>query len=355
MEGITLKNEMEFRVDGDVEIKRDLVEDKSEKDKCPHVEIVVGSRKILMLLDTGAAISIVGYENFCKYWPEENIIKEKMRVKQFDGSEIKVLGKIEVPDDMIEVQNDEIKNRELCHVKSEILGNGVMGDRKSEFEKTNMPQTRIVPVKKRKVRYTELSQSVNIVENDDSREVKKEIPSRKCINERNNGEKKIVTKTEEIEEKIISQEMYKELDNGKKDIPVLQNFLAKFVRKKEKKKINGGEGKEQLSNLENWKLAVAVLMNSHSEIFEEKLGCLVDYEVDIRLKEGFVPQYCPVRRVPFEWRAEMEKELDNWVRDGIICPIGYSEWATPLVPVRKAYGKLRLCADFRVTLNPWVV
>ncbi|XP_061706699.1 uncharacterized protein K02A2.6-like isoform X1 [Cydia pomonella] len=40
------------------------------------------------------------------------------------------------------------------------------------------------------------------------------------------------------------------------------------------------------------------------------------------------------------------------LRCGVIEPVDTSEWATPLVPVRKADGGLRICADYKATLNP---
>ncbi|XP_048007003.1 uncharacterized protein K02A2.6-like isoform X1 [Leguminivora glycinivorella] len=36
---------------------------------------------------------------------------------------------------------------------------------------------------------------------------------------------------------------------------------------------------------------------------------------------------------------------------GVIEPVDASDWATPLVPIRKPDGSLRLCADYKVTLN----
>ncbi|CAK9296000.1 unnamed protein product [Gordionus sp. m RMFG-2023] len=100
---------------------------------------------------------------------------------------------------------------------------------------------------------------------------------------------------------------------------------------------------------------IDLLIKKYEIIFENTLGCLKDYQVDVKLKEGVTPIFLGCRRVPFEWGKEVEIELDRWLKDGIIVPIDYSEWATPLVPIRKSNGKLRLCADFRVTLNPWVV
>ncbi|KAG7301746.1 hypothetical protein JYU34_014734 [Plutella xylostella] len=39
------------------------------------------------------------------------------------------------------------------------------------------------------------------------------------------------------------------------------------------------------------------------------------------------------------------------LREGVIEPVAASDWATPLVPVSKADGGLRICADYKITLN----
>ena len=47
----------------------------------------------------------------------------------------------------------------------------------------------------------------------------------------------------------------------------------------------------------------------------------------------------------------METELERFESLGIIIPVQHSNWAAPVVPVLKANGTIRLCGDYRVTIN----
>ena len=81
---------------------------------------------------------------------------------------------------------------------------------------------------------------------------------------------------------------------------------------------------------------------------------LKDCKVSIELKEGAKPRYFKARRVPYAQRKRIEKELDRLVEEGIYVPVKYSNWATPVVPVEKndGSGDLRLCGDYKITINP---
>ena len=51
-------------------------------------------------------------------------------------------------------------------------------------------------------------------------------------------------------------------------------------------------------------------------------------------------------------RPAVERELNRLGEKGILEPVEFSEWATPLVCVPKADGAVWLCGDYKVTVNP---
>ncbi|GFQ97792.1 transposon Tf2-6 polyprotein [Trichonephila clavata] len=94
------------------------------------------------------------------------------------------------------------------------------------------------------------------------------------------------------------------------------------------------------------------LLKEYKDIFDDKLGEISNYEAKLKLRPGVKPILCRVRTVPFALKGRVENEIDRLKREGIIEKVESSEWATPIVPVVKTDGSIRLCADYSVTLNP---
>lgn len=72
---------------------------------------------------------------------------------------------------------------------------------------------------------------------------------------------------------------------------------------------------------------------------------------DPKLKPGVTPVYRRARPVPYSSREVVEKELDRLLSMGVIKPIDYTEWAAPIIVLRKANGKTRMCVDYSTGLN----
>ena len=93
------------------------------------------------------------------------------------------------------------------------------------------------------------------------------------------------------------------------------------------------------------------ILNKYNDVFEEDIGLLKTTKAKLNLKETSQPKFCKARQVPYVLRPNVETDLTKLQNDGILTKFDWSEWATP-VPVIKKNGKVRLCSDFKQTVNP---
>ncbi|GFY13233.1 retrovirus-related Pol polyprotein from transposon 412 [Trichonephila clavipes] len=71
-------------------------------------------------------------------------------------------------------------------------------------------------------------------------------------------------------------------------------------------------------------------------------GEINNSEAKLKLRHGVKPIFCRVRTVPFALKGRVENEIDRLEKEGIIEKVDSSEWATPVVPVVKSDGSIRL-------------
>ena len=86
---------------------------------------------------------------------------------------------------------------------------------------------------------------------------------------------------------------------------------------------------------------------------DDKVGQAKNCTYEIRLKPETTPIKHWVRRVPVHLRDELKVCIYSILEKGIIMP-SKSEWAAPLVVVRKKDGTLRVCVDYRDLNNATV-
>lgn len=93
----------------------------------------------------------------------------------------------------------------------------------------------------------------------------------------------------------------------------------------------------------------------YPDLFSGKLGCFNKYKVKLTLKEGSKPVFCKARPVAFALRDKVESEIDRLVGLGVLRPVEHSEYASPIVPVLKRDGSVRVCVDYSVSINKQLV
>ena len=100
---------------------------------------------------------------------------------------------------------------------------------------------------------------------------------------------------------------------------------------------------------------VRELLNKYSDIFMKKnepLGCTKTVKHTITTTDN-VPVSQPYRRIPPGMIEEVRNHLNELLKKGVIQE-STSEYAAPIVLVRKKNGELRMCVDYRA-LNKKVV
>ena len=95
---------------------------------------------------------------------------------------------------------------------------------------------------------------------------------------------------------------------------------------------------------------LSCILNDYKEVFAGETGLFKGVKVKIKLKENVSPKFFKARPVPYALKEKVTEKLNNLVRNGVIEPVNYSEWASQVVIVPKP-NNIRLCADFKVTIN----
>ena len=98
--------------------------------------------------------------------------------------------------------------------------------------------------------------------------------------------------------------------------------------------------------------SVSQLLSQYNDLFQPGIGTLRNYEAKLDVDPDATPKFFKPRAVPYSLRPISRQELDKLVSMGILEQVMTSEWASPIVQVPKADGSIRICSDYKVTINP---
>lgn len=99
---------------------------------------------------------------------------------------------------------------------------------------------------------------------------------------------------------------------------------------------------------------VESMIKCHEELFSDGLGAYRYATIKLEMEEDALPVFRKPRTVAYKFVDKVGAELDAMEKDGIISKCDRSSWGTPLVPVIKGDGSIRLCGDYKTTVNLYV-
>jgi transposase InsO family protein len=101
------------------------------------------------------------------------------------------------------------------------------------------------------------------------------------------------------------------------------------------------------------------LLAEYSDIFQPGQGTIKGQEAVVHIDPTAKPRAFPPPSVPFPLRKAVEDELDRLIAEGVLEPVDPMvtpiEWASPIVVAVKSSGAVRICGDFKITINPHIV
>ena len=111
--------------------------------------------------------------------------------------------------------------------------------------------------------------------------------------------------------------------------------------------------KLQWSNIHQLQELVTLdtVLDKHSAVFGDDLGAIDGVQASFNIDPSVQPRFLKARPVPYAIRDKVEAELCRLEKEGILEKIEQSDWAAPIVPVVKSNGNIRICGDFRTTVN----
>ncbi|XP_037299019.1 uncharacterized protein K02A2.6-like [Manduca sexta] len=96
---------------------------------------------------------------------------------------------------------------------------------------------------------------------------------------------------------------------------------------------------------------IGSLLNKYKDLWSDGLGRFNKFKISLTLKSTATPKFFKSRSVPFALKSKVDAEIDRLTSLGILVPVTHSDYATPIVPVLKNNGQIKIAGDYSLTLN----
>ncbi|XP_048239798.1 uncharacterized protein LOC125373034 [Haliotis rufescens] len=87
------------------------------------------------------------------------------------------------------------------------------------------------------------------------------------------------------------------------------------------------------------------ILQAHALVFRKELGTVKNVKAKIEVEDGVTPKFVKARPVSYSLCPKVDEEIDRLVREKIIEPVDFSDWAMPIVPWLRRMEKNRTTAN----------
>lgn len=93
------------------------------------------------------------------------------------------------------------------------------------------------------------------------------------------------------------------------------------------------------------------ITGKYAPTFQQKVGKIPKVQAKLELRPNAKPIALKARNMILALKKPVEEELTRLESEGIISKVETSDWASPLVVVPKPNNQVRLCVDYKTTVN----
>ena len=91
------------------------------------------------------------------------------------------------------------------------------------------------------------------------------------------------------------------------------------------------------------------------DLFSNNQGCYNGRKIKLVFKDNVKPVQMKAYHAPFDLKQKISYEIKRLIDFGNLGPVACSKWASSVIPVMNKNGQVRLCGNFKVTVNPHLV
>lgn len=99
-------------------------------------------------------------------------------------------------------------------------------------------------------------------------------------------------------------------------------------------------------------VSIEEVKHEYASVFSTSENPISQFKAHLQLKENAVPKFIKPSTVPYALREKVASNLEKLVSEGILEKVKNSQWASQIVVVPKKNGDIRICSNYKPTINP---